>query len=103
MAFANFTNLCGCVPVARANFSQIFARHAIETVDRLSMIARRHKQFVKRSPIIAPIEIEANALAQVILINLAAPPLVKNMLIAREDCLDAEDDWAITLQCTLFE
>jgi len=70
------------VAVAGADLAQVFARHAVETVNGIAMIARRDQQIVKRSPVVSPIEIETDALPEFVLIDFAAPPLVQNVLVA---------------------
>ena len=67
------------------------------------MIARRHQQFVKWSPIVSPIEVEADALAQFALVDLATPPFVENMLVASENRLDAEHHGTVAGQRALLE
>ena len=48
------------------------------------------KQFVKRSPVVSPIEFEANALAQFVFVDLAAQPFVENVLVARKNCFHSQ-------------
>jgi hypothetical protein len=61
---AELGDLVGGVTVPRSDFAQIFARHAIEPVDRCSMIARGREQFIKGGPVVSPVELEADALPQ---------------------------------------
>ena len=70
MALAEFGDFAGGVPVARADLAQILARHAIETIDGSAMFAGGGEQFVKWSPVVSPVEFEADALAQFGLVNL---------------------------------
>jgi hypothetical protein len=48
------------------------------------------EQFVKGSPVVSPVEFEANALPQFGLVNLAAKPFVENVLVAGENGFDSE-------------
>jgi len=91
------------VTVTRPDLTQIFAGHAVEAVDALAVIASGDQQLIKRSPIVSPVEIEANALPQFRFLNFAPPPLVENVLIAGKNGFDAEDDAAITGQRALLE
>src|SRR5581483_8742141 len=43
-------------------------------------------------PVVPPIEIEADALAQLVFVNLALHPLVEDVLVAREDGFEAENN-----------
>ena len=103
MALANLGNLGRGMTIAGADFAQIFARHAIETVDGLAMVARGDQQFVKRSPVVSPVEIEADALPQFVLVNFAAPPFFENVLVAGEDGFDSKHHRAISSQGALLD
>ena len=96
MALADLGDLGRSVTVAGADLAQVFAGHAIETVDAFAVVAGRYQQFVERSPVVSPVEIEADALAQFALVDFAAPPFVENVLIAGEDGFDSEHDRAIS-------
>ena len=67
------------------------------------MIARRDQQFVKRSPIVSPVEVEADALAEFALVDFAAPPFVEDVLVAGEDGFDTEHDGTIASQGALLD
>jgi phage tail protein X len=67
------------------------------------VIARGDQQLVKRRPVISPIEIEADALAKLGFFNVAAPPLVENVLVAGKNRFNPEDHWAISGQRTLLD
>ena len=54
------------------------------------MVPRGDEQFVKRSPIVSPVEFEADALPQFRLVNFTAEPFVENVLVAGEDGFDSE-------------
>src|SRR5580700_1660472 len=95
MMLANFGNFFGGVAVARSDFAQIFARHAIESVDGCAMIARGREQFVEWGPVVSPIKFEANTLAQFVFFNFAVVPLVQDVLVARENCFDSQRDGAL--------
>src|SRR5271165_1838767 len=87
MALADFGEFSGGVTVAGADFTQVFARHAVQSVDGFGLVARGDEQVVKRGPVVSPIEIEADALAEFTFINVAAPPFVENVLVAGENRL----------------
>ena len=89
--------------IASADLAQILARHAIQAVECLGVIARTDQQFVKRSPVVSPIQIEADTLPQFGFINFAAPPFVENVLIASKDSFNAKDDWPVTRQGPLLD
>src|ERR1035441_5275448 len=95
MAAAKFRNLVGGVPVARPDFTHIFARHAIEPVDRGAVVPGSRKQFVKWSPLVSPVEFKAYALAQLVLVNFAAQPFFENVLIAGENSFHSQHDGAL--------
>src|SRR2546425_468422 len=90
MPLANLSDLGGSVPVTGTNLAQVFARHAVQTVNRLRVVAGRNQHFVERSPVVAPVDIEADALAQFALVNFATPPFIENVLITREDGFDSQ-------------
>src|SRR5215472_13431615 len=103
MAFANLGNLDGGMPVAGANLAQVFTWHAVEAVKRFGVIARRDQKFVERSPVVSPVEVEADALAQFGFVDLAPPPLIKNVLVAGKDGFHTEHHRAVARQCTLLD
>jgi hypothetical protein len=67
------------------------------------VIASGDEQFVERSPVVSPVEIKADALAQFDFINLAAPPFVENVLIAGKNGFDAENHGPAAGQRALLE
>ena len=85
MVAAEFGNLVGGMAIPGSDLAQIFARHAIETVDGGAVVAGGGEQFVKCRPVVSPVEIKTDALAQFIFINLAAKPFVENVLVAGEN------------------
>src|SRR3984957_21161470 len=91
MALADLNDLGGSVTIAGADPAQIFARHAVESINRLGVIARGHQQFVKWNPVISPVEIEADALPKLFFVNFSPPPFVEDVLIAGEDPLHSKD------------
>ncbi len=103
MALADFGNLGGGVTVAGADLAQIFARHAVETIDGFRVIARGDQQFVKWGPVVSPVEVEADALAEFALVDFAAPPFVENVLVAGEDGFDPEHHWTVPGQRALLD
>ena len=62
MALPDLGQLVSGVAIARPDLAQIFPRHAVQAVDCVGVLTRSHQQFVERRPVIAPVEIEANAL-----------------------------------------
>src|SRR5260370_1270665 len=87
--------LVGGVAVARSDLAQIFAGHAIETVDGGAVVAGGGKQLVKWSPIVAPVEVEPDALAQLVFVNLAASPFVENVVVGRKNGFDSQHYMAL--------
>ena len=90
MVEAQFGDLVSGVPVTSSDFAQIFARHAIESVDPCAMVAGGGEQFVEWTPVVSPVEFEADALAQFVFVNLAADPFVKNVLVAGKNGFDSQ-------------
>src|SRR5258708_5307457 len=82
IAAAKFGDLIGGVAVTGSNLAQVFARHAIQPVDGGATVTGGGEQFEKWSPIVSPIEFEADALAQLGFVNFAAQPFVENVLVA---------------------
>ena len=64
MAAANLADLLGGVAIAGADLAQVFARHTVKTVEAGRVLTRGGKKFEERRPVIAPIEIETDALAK---------------------------------------
>src|SRR5689334_13995073 len=60
------------------------------------MLAGSGQQFKNRSPVISPLRIKTDAPAQGGGIDFAAPPLVKDVLIAGEDGFQPEDYGAVS-------
>src|SRR5258708_38959728 len=58
---------------------------------------------MKRRPIVAPIQIEADALTQFALINLASPPFLENVLVAGKNSFSSKLDRTIPRHRTLFQ
>src|SRR6185437_4830855 len=81
----------------------VLARHAIQTINRLGLLARRLHQFIKRGPVISPIKVKADALAEFRLANFASPPLVENVLIAGKNGFHTEHHRTVAGLHTLFE
>src|SRR5207244_1875309 len=91
MRSTNLTNFVSRVSIPHADLTQVFTRHTVETVDAFGMLARRDQQFVKWRPIIAPVEIETNALPQFCFSNFAMPPFVKYVLVSGKNGFHAKD------------
>src|SRR5262249_54231887 len=53
---------------------------------------RSREEFVKRSPVVSPVEVEADALAQFGFFDFSAPPFVDDVLVPREDGFYAEHE-----------
>src|ERR1700721_3290717 len=98
MAQADFSNLGGSVTIASPDFSKVLTRHTVEAVNRLAVIAGGDQQIVKRRPIISPVEIKADALTKLALVNFAAPPLVEDVLVAGINRFDAEHHGTVARQ-----
>jgi hypothetical protein len=71
IAAAEFGNLVGGMAITGSDLAQVFARHAIKTVDGGAMVAGGGEQFVKWSPFVSPVEFETDALAQLAFFNFA--------------------------------
>src|ERR1700685_2199679 len=95
MTAGKFSNLVGGIAVTSADFAQILARHAIEPVNGGATVAGGREQFVKWSPIVAPVEFETDALAQFVFVNLAAAPFVDDVLVAGKNRFDSEHHGAL--------
>src|ERR1700678_4812875 len=102
MALANLGNLCVDVAVARSDLAQILPRHAIEAVNTFPMIASGYQQFIKRRPIVAPIQIETDALPQFSFVDFAPPPFLEDMLVRGEYRFHTKDDRTIAHECALL-
>src|SRR5260370_22028649 len=102
MASPHLHYFCAGVAIAQSNSSQVVPRHAIETVECLGVVPGARQDFTEGSPIIPPVDVEANPLAQFVLVNLAPPPLVQNVLVAREDGLDPKYDGPVARERTLL-
>src|SRR3984957_20032865 len=102
MALADLNDLGGSVTIAGADPAQIFARHAVESINRLGVIARGHQQFMKWTPVVSPVEIEADALPKLLLVNFSPPPFVEDVLIAGEDGLHSENYGTVADHRTLL-
>ena len=60
-------------------------------------------RFVERRPVVAPVEVEADALLQFFGVNLAPPPFVENVLITGKNCFETEDYGAVSGLGTFFQ
>src|SRR5271155_4277979 len=103
MPLMNLSNLVGRMPVSRSDLAQVFPRHAIQTIDGVRVFAGGHQRFIKGGPLIAPVEVETNALAQLIFVDLAPPPFVEDVLMARENRFDSEHDRPVARLGAVFE
>ena len=103
MALPDLGQLVDGVTIARADLAQIFPRHAVQTVDGVGVLARGHQQFVERRPVVAPVEIEANALLQFFGVNLAPPPFIEDVLVAGEDGFESQHHGTVSGLGALFE
>jgi len=95
MKVAKFRNLVGGVTITGSDFAQIFTWGAVEAADQGAAIARHGEHFVERSPVVSPIEFEADTLAKLVFVDLATRPFVEDVLVARENCFDSQHERAI--------
>jgi len=102
MKLANLANLGSSMAIAGSDLPQVVARHAIQPVNSLTMIAGRAQQFVERRPIVSPVQIEANALAQFDVINFTAPPFFENVLIAGKDGFHSQHNRPVACESALL-
>src|SRR5438128_4290824 len=91
MSLTDFANFVSRVAIPHADLTQVFTWHTVEPIDGFRMLARSDQQFVKWRPIIAPVEIETNALPQFCFTNFATPPFVKYVLVSGKNDFHAED------------
>src|SRR5581483_3350034 len=96
MLAANFCNFVGGMAITRPNLPKVFARHAIEPVNRFAMFAGCHQQCIKRLPIVSPVHIEADSPAQLSFIDLPSPPLFDDTLISRKNSFNREHNRTIS-------
>src|SRR5215831_15419229 len=103
MTLANFCNLQRRMAVARPDLAQILAWHAIQSIECFSVISSADQQLVKRIPVVSPIQAEANALPQLVFVDLAPPPFVKDVLVAGENGFHPQNDRPIADERPLFQ
>ena len=103
MASPHLHDFCAGVAISQSNSSQVVSRHAIETVECLGVVPGGRQDLTEGSPIVPPVKVEANPLTQFVLVNLAPPPLVQNVLVAREDGLHPKYDGPVARERTLFD
>jgi hypothetical protein len=60
------------------------------------VFAGGYQQFVKGGPLIAPVEVETNALPQLFFVDLPPPPFFEDGLMARKNRLHSEHDGTIS-------
>ena len=96
MLRSDLRNLLCCVTVMYWGSSEIAPRHTVQAVNRSVVLSRCFQQFVEGCPFIAPIQIKADALTQFVFLDLTAQPFFENVLVAREDCLHAQNHWPIS-------
>src|ERR1700733_8011421 len=82
MAISYLRNLVGRMAIASANLPQVLARHAVKPVNPGALLARGRKNVKEGSPVVSPIQVEANTLAKLALVDLSAQPLIDDMLIS---------------------
>src|SRR5437660_6741760 len=91
MRLTDFANFVSRVAIPHADLTQVLTRHTVEPIDGFRMLACRDQQLVKWRPIIAPVEIETNALPQFCFTNFATPPFVKYVLVSGKSGFYAKD------------
>jgi hypothetical protein len=79
------------VAIANGDGAEISARFAIEAIDVYRGLARGTQQLAQRFPMEAPLGVEAEALAKLVVADLGAQPGIENALIAGEERFKAED------------
>ncbi len=92
--------LCG-VAVAPGDLAQVVARHAVEAIDPHRVLAGRDQQLVERFPVVSPVQVEADAFTQLFVVDLAAHPLVEDVLVAGEDRLHTQHHRPAAFRCSL--
>src|SRR5438552_6635484 len=91
MRLTDFPNFVSSMPIPHADLTQVFMWHTVEPIYGFCVLARRNQQFVKWRPIIAPVEIETNALPQFSFTNLPTPPFLKYVLVSGKNGFHAKD------------
>ena len=74
MSLPQFTKLCRCVSVSRADAAQIVTWLAIKPVNRLPVFAGDDQQPVKRRPVVSPVTIKPKPLTKLFFADLPLPP-----------------------------
>ena len=95
MPVAYFGNLVGGVAVAGSDIAQVFARHAIESVDRARPHRGRQRAVRKMGPSRIPSQGRSGCAGGVRLVNLSAQPLVENVLVAGKNRFHSEHERAL--------
>src|SRR5579863_2140750 len=103
MPSPNLRDLVRGVAVASPDLAQVLSRHAIEAIDRLTMFASCHQQFIERCPGVTPVQIKTNALPELRFVNFTPPPFFDNVLVAGEDRFQAQHDGTVSRLCPQFE
>src|SRR5580704_16647423 len=103
MPLMNLSNLVGRMLISRSDLAQVLPGHAIQTIDGVRVFAGGYQQFLKGGPLIAPVEVETNALTQLIFIDLAPPPFVEDVLMARENRFDSKHNRPVARLGAVFE
>jgi hypothetical protein len=80
------------VAIAGADAAHVLARRAVQSINAGASGASTLEQFAEGLPIVSPIEFEANARPKFVAIDFALLPFVKDVLVASDDGLYAEDD-----------
>ena len=103
MPLAGFLNFVDRVPIARANAPQIFAGHTVQGVNGIAMIAPATQKLEDRVPIVSPFHVETDSPSELVGINFAAPPLIENVLVARENGFQPQNNRTVPGLAALFE
>src|SRR5258708_32420239 len=75
MASPHLHDFCAGVAISQSNSSQVVSRHAIETVECLGVVPGGRQDFPEGSPLVAPVNVAPNPLAQLCLVHPATAPL----------------------------
>ena len=97
MPAADLAELVRGMAIARADASHVAARNAVQAIDQCSGSTGAAQQFGVGRPVVTPIKIEANALAQFVARDFAGLPFVQDVLVAGKHHLQAQQQRAATI------
>src|SRR5690349_3250986 len=103
MLLSNVANFRGSMTIARANLPEILARHTVQAINRLAVLAGTFQEREERLPVVTPIGVVANAVAQFGFLDLTAHPFIQDVLVAGKDRFHADHDRTAASLRQLFD